>query len=379
MKNVDFARIFRRTAAACAALTMILSLSACHGKKENTPEVPTVAVANPMVDSVVLHKSYPGFISAVSSADVVALVDGRILSCNYKEGSYVQKGQTLFTIESTRYRDAVQQAAAQLANARARYDYASRQYSAMQKALQSDAVSEMEVLQAKSSMETAAADIRNSEAALQTARTNLGYCTVTAPVSGHITAPALTPGNYVSGAMSPVKLASIYSDKEMKAVFSIDEGQYRLMSVNTAQDNGPLYTAVPLRFTPELPVSFTADLYYTSPDVDSSTGTLALEGKIQNRDNLLKDGMYVTIDLPYGVEPHAILVRDASIGRDQRGSYLYLVNDSNKVIYRHIETGDLYRDSLRIVNEGLKPSDRYVTNAMITVTAGETVKPRLVK
>lgn len=113
--------------------------------------------------------------------------------------------------------------------------------------------------------------------------------------------------------------------------------------------------------------------------MDSSTGTLALEGKIQNRDNLLKDGMYVTIDLPYGVEPHAILVRDASIGRDQRGSYLYLVNDSNKVIYRHIETGDLYRDSLRIVNEGLKPSDRYVTNAMITVTAGETVKPRLVK
>lgn len=359
--------------AAAALLTLIAA--SCHKDKKQTEQIPEVTVATPTVDSVVLHKTYPGYIRAANSADVVALVDGRILSVNYKEGTYVPKGTVLFTIESTKYRDAVNQAASSLATAKAQYEYSSKQYAAMKKAIEADAVSEMELLQAKSQMDEAQASIRSSEAALQTARINLSHCTVTAPVSGHITAPALTAGNYVSGSMSPVKLASIYDDTRMKAVFDIEESQYRLMSVNTMEGNGPLYTAVPLIFTPELPVQFTADLYYTSPAVEASTGTLTLEGKITNRDKLLKDGMYVTVNLPYGVEPKAILIRDASIGRDQRGSYVYCVNDSNKIVYTPIEPGELYQDTLRIVNSGLTPKSRYVTQALLTVVNGEQVKP----
>lgn len=358
-----------------ATAVLMLGTASCHKDKKQTEQIPEVTVATPTVDSVVLHKTYPGYIRAANSADVVALVDGRILSVNYKEGTYVSKGTVLFTIESTKYRDAVNQAASSLATAKAQYEYSSKQYAAMKKAIEADAVSEMELLQAKSQMDEAQAAIRSSEAALQTARTNLSHCTVTAPVSGHITAPALTAGNYVSGAMSPVKLASIYDDTQMKAVFDIEESQYRLMSVNTMEGNGPLYTAVPLIFTPELPVQFTADLYYTSPAVEASTGTLTLEGKITNRDKLLKDGMYVTVNLPYGVEPKAILIRDASIGRDQRGSYVYCVNDSNKIVYTPIEPGELYQDTLRIVNSGLTPKSRYVTQALLTVVNGEQVKP----
>lgn len=358
-----------------AAAVLMLGSASCHKDKKQTEQIPEVTVATPTVDSVVLHKTYPGYIRAANSADVVALVDGRILSVNYKEGSYVPKGTVLFTIESTKYRDAVNQAASSLATAKAQYEYSSKQYAAMKKAIEADAVSEMEMLQAKSQMDEAQAAIRSSEAALQTARTNLSHCTVTAPVSGHITAPALTAGNYVSGSMSPVKLASIYDDSRMKAVFDIEESQYRLMSVNTMEGNGPLYTAVPLIFTPALPVQFTADLYYTSPAVEASTGTLTLEGKITNRDKLLKDGMYVTVNLPYGVEPKAILIRDASISRDQRGSYVYCVNDSNKIVYTPIEPGELYQDTLRIVNSGLTPKSRYVTQALLTVVNGEQVKP----
>lgn len=358
-----------------AAAVLMLGSASCHKDKKQTEQIPEVTVATPTVDSVVLHKTYPGYIRAANSADVVALVDGRILSVNYKEGSYVPNGTVLFTIESTKYRDAVNQAASSLATAKAQYEYSSKQYAAMKKAIEADAVSEMEMLQAKSQMDEAQAAIRSSEAALQTARTNLSHCTVTAPVSGHITAPALTAGNYVSGSMSPVKLASIYDDSRMKAVFDIEESQYRLMSVNTMEGNGPLYTAVPLIFTPALPVQFTADLYYTSPAVEASTGTLTLEGKITNRDKLLKDGMYVTVNLPYGVEPKAILIRDASISRDQRGSYVYCVNDSNKIVYTPIEPGELYQDTLRIVNSGLTPKSRYVTQALLTVVNGEQVKP----
>lgn len=336
-------------------------------------------VAMPVVDSVVLHKSYPGYIKAQNSADVMALVNGRILSRNYKEGDFVSKGQVLFTIESTDYRDAVRQAEASLATARSQYDYNSRQYQAMKKALEADAVSEMEVIQSKSAMETSAAAIKSAQAALQTARTNLSHCTVTAPVSGHITSPDVTPGNYVAGAAQPVKLASIYDDAVMKAVFNIDETQYRLISDGRPVEGSPLYRSVPLIFSPSLPVSFTADLYYTSPEVDASSGTLQLEGKVTNKDKLLKDGMFVTVNLPYGTSPHAILIRDASIGKDQLGSYVYVVNDSNKVVYTPIKVGELYQDTLRIVTKGLTPKSRYVTEALLKVRNGETVKPLMQK
>lgn len=89
--------------------------------------------------------------------------------------------------------------------------------------------------------------------------------------------------------------------------------------------------------------------------------------------------MYVSIDLPYGTEPKAILIRDAAIGTDQLGKYVYLVNDSNKIVYTPIEIGQLYQDTLRIVTKGLTPNDRYVTKALLTVRNGQTIKPVLKK
>ena len=140
-----------------------------------------------------------------------------------------------------------------------------------------------------------------------------------------------------------------------------------------------LYRNVPIKFNQPLPHSYSADLYYQSPSINSSTGTLKLQGSIKNIDNELKDGMYVTVELPYGINPKAILIRDASIGTDQLGKYIYVINDSNKVVYTPIKTGELYQDSLRVVNEGLKPGEKYVTEALLTVRNGMTVKPELTK
>ena len=89
--------------------------------------------------------------------------------------------------------------------------------------------------------------------------------------------------------------------------------------------------------------------------------------------------MFVTVNLPYGTSPHAILIRDASIAKDQLGSYVYVVNDSNKVVYTPIKVGELYQDTLRIVTQGLTPKSRYVTEALLKVRNGETVKPLMQK
>ncbi|MDE6018526.1 MAG: efflux RND transporter periplasmic adaptor subunit [Muribaculaceae bacterium] len=348
-------------------------------KKDIDAQLPEISVSTPIIDSIVLHKTYPGLLGASDHAEVVGRVNGVLLAVNYQGGAYVNKGQVLFTIESTKYRDAVQQAQASLATARSQYDYASKNYEALSEALKSDAVSQIEVIQAKSAMEQARAAIKNAEAELSQANLNLSYCTVKAPISGYASSSVPNVGEYISGEGAPVDLCHIYDNKMMTATFTIEDAQYEEMMGQNGGMSHALYRNVPIRFSQPLPHTYTADLTYQSPTINSSTGTLELKGSIKNIDNELKDGMYITVDLPYGVNPKAILIKDASISTDQLGKYVYVVNDSNKVVYTPIKIGELYQDSLRVVNEGLNPGDRYVTEALLSVRNGMTVKPNLIK
>ncbi|MDE6510545.1 MAG: efflux RND transporter periplasmic adaptor subunit [Muribaculaceae bacterium] len=360
---------------------LLLSTASCRKNDKSEPheDVPIIYVANPVIDSIVLHKTYPGLLGASDNASVVGRVNGTLLSKNYESGAYVNKGQVLFTIESTKYRDAVQQAQAALATAKSQHDYATRNYQALSEALKSDAVSQIEVIQAKASMEQAAASVKNAEAALSQANLNLSYCTVRAPISGYVSSSIPNVGEYISGEGAPVTLCKIYDNTKMTATFDIEDAQYEQMIGQNGGMDHNLYRNVPIKFNQPLPHSYTADLTYQSPSINSSTGTLQLKGSIKNIDNELKDGMYITVELPYGVNPKAILIKDASIGTDQLGKYVYVVNDSNKVVYTPIKIGELYQDTLRVVNEGLKPGDRYVTEALLTVRNGMTVKPELTK
>lgn len=359
----------------------LASATSCGNKRQAADEgLLTVDVALPVTDSITLYKTYPGYAGANASADVVGRVNGQLLTKNYDSGSLVKKGAVLFTIEPTKYSDAVRQAQAALATAESEYEYASKQAQAMKKAFESDAVSRMEVIQAESSMQQAEAAIKNARAALSTANTNLAYCTVRAPFTGHITSATVDVGNYINGEGAPFKLATIYDDSSMIISFAIEDSQYeRMMGAKSDPAVEALYHKVPLEFEEPLPHQYTADMYYTSPAIDKSTGTLSLKVAVDNPYGELRDGMYVTVKFPYDTDPDAILVKDASIGTDQLGKYLYVVNDSDKVVYTPIEVGGIYDDSLRVVTKGISRDSRYVTSAMLKVRDGMPVKPVMTK
>ncbi len=359
----------------------LASATSCGNKRQAADEgLLTVDVALPVTDSITLYKTYPGYAGANASADVVGRVNGQLLTKNYDSGSLVKKGAVLFTIEPTKYSDAVRQAQAALATAESEYEYASKQAQAMKKAFESDAVSRMEVIQAESSMQQAEAAIKNARAALSTANTNLAYCTVRAPFTGHITSATVDVGNYINGEGAPFKLATIYDDSSMIISFAIEDSQYeRMMGAKSDPAVEALYHKVPLEFEEPLPHKYTADMYYTSPAIDKSTGTLSLKVAVDNPYGELRDGMYVTVKFPYDTDPDAILVKDASIGTDQLGKYLYVVNDSDKVVYTPIEVGGIYDDSLRVVTKGISRDSRYVTSAMLKVRDGMPVRPVMTK
>lgn len=361
---------------------VLLGLSSCDKKGHSADaEAPAmkVDVAYPTVDTVLLSNTYPAYLSANNTVDLVARVDGYLVAQNYSDGAYVHKGDVLFRIEDSSYRDAVSQAQAQLESARATAAYAKSHYEAVERALRSDAVSAMEAEQAKSAMNEANAAVTNAQAALRTAETTLSYCTVRAPYDGHVGMSTLSKGAFLAGSASPVKLATIYDDSEMKVNFYVADESYLQMLKDKSEELNVDLKHIPVQFGDSIPHSYTCDLTYLAPEIDRSTGTLRMQASMANTYGELKSGMYATVTLPYAIDPKAILIRDASIGTDQRGKYVYTVNDSSKIVYTPVEVGQLVNDTLRIVTSGLTAQDRYVTKALLKVRDGAKVDPVTVK
>lgn len=363
-------------------LVVALTLTACNkSQKTGTGDyVMNIDVALPQTDSVLLHKTYPGSLSAKSEVNLVARVNGYLQQVNYKAGDYVKKGQLLFVIEPKPYQEAVAQAEAQLSSAKSQNEYAQINYESMKEAAKTNAVSQIDFVQAESNWNQSIAAVKSAEASLENAKLNLSYCYIRAPFNGHITKKTVDIGNYLNGGSSPQTLATIYDDKTMTATFTIEDSQYmRMISGQKDDKDKKLYSTVSISFAESLPHSYNGTLIYLSPMVDLSTGTITLQAKVDNPYGELKSGMYCTVSVPYKELTDAILIKDAAISTDQLGKYIYTVNDSNKVVYTPIKVGDLVNDTLRIVTDGLSPNQKYVTQAIQKVRDGMTVNPILKK
>lgn len=358
---------------------LIAALAACNHKATPTVEEMTVDVAPVETDSVTLFRTYPGTLKASSSADVVCRVNGTIASQHYEGGAQVRRGDVLFTIATNTYTDALAEAEASLDKAISANQYAESHYEAVQRAAPSNAVSQMEVAQALSDRDQSRAAIATARAVVDQARSNVEKCTIRAPFDGRVSSGIYSAGAYVAGEASPVTLARIYDDATVDANFYIEDASFLRMFEHANNRHLIDYDSVPIQFQERLPHAYTGRMYYISPNVDTSTGSLLLKCRLHNRWNELRDGMYATVSLPYKVEPQAMLVRDASLGTDQLGRYLYVVNDSNRVVYTPVEVGDLVGDTMRVVLSGVRPGDRYVTSALLKMRDGLTVRPRIVK
>ncbi len=307
------------------AATTLMLYGCSHAKTDKGSDAmsePVIDVSNVLIDSVTLYKEYPGTLTANRTADVYCRVDGYVSRPKYTAGDYVTEGQVLFTVDAPDLKNAVDEAEAALATAISQNEYAEQHYQAVAKAYKSQAVSKMEVAEALSSRDQSRSAINSAQARLNDARQQLGYCTIKAPFSGHISINEHSGGSYVNGAGSPVPLATVYDDAVVIAVFSIEDDSFMRMFDNPNNRHLIDYSAIPVTFGEKLPHRYTANLMYLAPNVDASTGTLNIQADINNPHHELRAGMYCTIRMPYKVDPKAMLVRDASIGTDQLGKYV---------------------------------------------------------
>lgn len=333
--------------------------------------MPPISVAKPVIKDITLSKSYPGYVSAQNSVNLVARVSGYLEESFYDAGSRVEEGKLLFLIEPTQYKDNVMQAESALEISTAKRDYAKNNFERMKEASESNAISEIDLIEAESQLLAAEADVKSAEASLSLAKTNLSYCYVKAPFRGRVTIGTMSSKNFVNGSASPVVLATIFQEDLMYAYFNIEDNQYIKMLWENSEHK---FDSVTVFFDEPTRKVYKGKIDYVSPNIELSMGTLRLRAEIENHNGELKDGMYANVILPYTKRDSALLIDNASIGFDQLGSFVYVVNDS-VVEYRHIEVGDVINDSLRYVVSGLDKDDLYVSKALLKVRDGMKVKP----
>ncbi|VVD65639.1 efflux RND transporter periplasmic adaptor subunit [Pandoraea anhela] len=367
-------------AAATAALLAIGTLTVVR-VDASTPTaqvMPTVEVdvANVLSRTVTDWQSYSGRLDAVDRVDIKPLVSGTITAVHFKDGQLVKKGDALFTIDPRPYAAEVDRAAAQLASAQARDVFTSTDLARAQRLIADNAIAKKDFDQKENAAREAVANVKAAQAALETARINLGYTQIVAPVAGRVSRAEITVGNTVSaGAQSPA-LTTVVSVSPIYAAFDVDEQTYlRYLSRDTAK---PGAVPVDLGLANESGYSRKGTVYSVDNRFDTTSGTIRVRARFDNADGALVPGLYARIRVGGG-EPHpALLVDEAAVGTDQSKKYVMVVDQANKAQYREVQLGERHGGLVEIAG-GLKDGERIIVNGLQRVRPGDAVTPKVVK
>ena len=356
-----------------------VALAGCDDRnKYQPPPPPEVGVAKPLVKRVTLYLELTGNTSAFNKVDLVARVQGFLEKVGYKDGDRVAAGTTLFQVEQLPYQTNLQIAEATVKQQQAllvQYDADLKRQLDLQ---QRQVASEAKLDDSRAKRDSTFAALEQAKGQVEQAKINLGYTDIKAPFAGIVTARLVDPGALV-GAGGPTKLATIVQIDPIYVNFSVNEQQVLQIREQlrkeglTIKDLGPIPVDVGLQTETGFPHAGTIN--YVAPDLDQSTGTLAVRALLENKGAVLLPGLFVRVRVPVQRDVESTLVPERALGNGQLGRYVLVVNDKNVVEQRPVETGDEIDGGMRIIKSGLKPEDRVVVSGIQRAVPGSVVKP----
>jgi RND family efflux transporter MFP subunit len=373
-----------RAANACRLPFAIAALVALGGCEQNSfvpPPPPKVDVGLPVQRTVTRFLEASGNTAPIKSVDLVARVQGVLQSIDYKDGTPVKQGTSLFTIEPETYKLKLEQAQAAEAGAQASTRQAESDFKRQSDLVAKQAVSQATLDQSTSSRENAHANLQQAQVNTRIAAVNFGYTNVLAPFDGIVSAHLVSVGELV-GVASPTQLATIVQLDPIYVNFNVNEQDVLRIRAEarrrglTASDLTQLPIEVGLQTETGYPHQGKLD--YASPTINQSTGTLAVRGVLPNAERVLLPGYFVRVRVPLDRQEGALLVPDVALGSDQSGRYLLVVNSENVVEQRKVQVGPIEGD-LRVIENGLKADDRVVIAGLLRAIPGQKVDPQLQK
>lgn len=362
-------------------ISAFVGLSACEQNSFVPPPAPKVEVALPVQRAITRYLDATGNTAPIKSVDLVARVQGFLQAINYQDGSFVKEGTTLFTIEPETYKLKLEQAQAAEAGAQASVKQAEADFKRQSDLVQRQAVSQATLDTSTSSRDNAQANLQQAQVNTKIAAVNYGYTNVAAPFDGIVSNHLVSVGELV-GAASPTQLATIVQLDPIYVNFNVSEQDVQRVREDARRRGITIadikQLAVEVGLQTETGYPHKGKLDYLSPTINQSTGTLAVRGLIPNPDRVLLPGFYVRVRVPFDNKDNVLLVPDTSIGSDQAGRYVLVVNADNVVEQRKVTSGPL-DDGLRVIESGLKPEDRVVTAGLLRAIPGQKVDPQLQK
>lgn len=360
-------------------LLLSLALSACDSKppaEEQAPK-PHVSVETVRVQPLAISTELSGRILAPRIAQVRARVAGVVLQRVYREGSDVKKGDVLFRIDPAPFKADYDSARANLAKAEAARFQARLQDQRYAELIAINAISRQDHDNARAAALQADAEVAATKAALERARLNLGYATVTAPISGRVGRALVTEGALVGQnestplaiiqQLDPIHADLTQSTREINALRrALRAGELKQVGQDQAratliQDDGTPYP---------LP----GKLLFSDISVDPSTGQITLRSEFPNPDLDLLPGSFIRVRLEQAIQPQGISVPQQAILRDSAGlPRVLLVDSEQRISERAVVLGSAQQDRW-IVSEGLAPGDQVVIEGLQHIKVGDQVQ-----
>jgi membrane fusion protein (multidrug efflux system) len=342
------------------------------GPGQGTPTVGYVVV---QPTSVAMTTELSGRTTAFESSDVRPQVNGIIRRRFFTEGTLVKRGQPLYEIDPRLYRAAANEAQANLSSAQANAQAQGVLASRYKPLAAMEAISQQEYTNAIASSRQATASVAQTRAALETARINLKFTTVPAPITGRIGRSLFTVGALVSASQAD-PLAQI---QRLDPMFvDIQQSSADMLALRRSLgQNGIVATRAQVRLILEDGSDYgaTGTVEFSEALVNLETATVTLRARFPNPQGLLLPGMFVRARFSQAINTRAFLVPQAAVSRDPKGNAtVYVVSAENKAVQKTI-TADRTQGAFWVVTAGLNPGDRIVTQGLSKLAPNQTVKP----
>jgi len=361
------------------AMQLVLLGCGSSGDSASAPAAPppaNVKIAQALSRETTEWDEYTGRVEAVNAVDIRARVGGYLDKVNFTAGAKVKKGDLLFQIDPKPLKAQLNYALAELERAKTKRELAKNDLSRAENLFKAKAISAEEYDMRTKGLREAAAAVESAEANVYTAKLNLEYTEIRAPINGRVGREMITAGNLVK--TDDTLLTNIVSTDPVYVYVDADEQsvlRYRRHAQQHGKGSADLKgTPVELAVADESGFPHRGQLDYIAPREDAATGTLSLRGVFANPDELLSPGFFARLRVQASASYHALLLPDRAIATDQAQRFVWVINQDNQAEYRQVTPGSRIGD-MRVIRSGLQAGDWVVVEGLQKLKPGAKVNP----
>ena len=350
-------------------------LGGCDKPEAPQPQPPEVTVITVEPKDTPVTFEYVGVMASSQQVEVRARVDGFLDKRLYIEGNIVKQGQVMFQMDSKPFQAQLDAAQSALAEQQARLWTSQANLKRVKPLAKANALSKKERDDAQGRVNADAAAVDMARADVETAKLNLGYTTIHAPVTGASSFARIQNGAYVNAQSGPLtyvaQLDPIWVD------FSLSEDEQ--LKLRQERKSGQLHFTEATELTVELVLSDgsiypeTGKMFFRDANYSTETGTFLIRATFSNPDGTLRPGQFVRVRVKGATRPNAVLVPQQAVLQGAQGFFVWIVDPESKAQVRNIEVGDWQGDNW-FITKGLSSGDKVITDGIVRLAKGTPVK-----